>query len=70
MASKPTPDDITYEEVKEVLDKSYQDEDEMVAISLGPELAEEYKKTAEPFRQMILMGAKSAFPGPDPDGGR
>jgi hypothetical protein len=63
VASKPTTDDITYDEVKEVLDKSYEDESKMIANSLTTEQAAAYEKTAEPFRQMIYMGAKSAFPG-------
>jgi hypothetical protein len=60
--SKPTADDITFDEVKQVLDRSYEDEDRLVAGSFSPEQAEEYKKSAEPFRQMIYMGARSAFP--------
>ncbi len=60
--SKPTVDDITFDEVEEVLDKSYEDEDRMVAGSFSPDQAEEYKKSAEPFRQMVMMGARSAFP--------
>ncbi len=60
--SKPTADDITFDEVKEVLDKSYEDEDQQVAGSLSPEQAEEYQKSVEPFRQMIYIGARSAFP--------
>lgn len=60
--SKPTADDITFDEVEEVLDKSYKDEDQMVARSFSPEQAEEYKKSADPFRQMVMMGARSAFP--------
>jgi len=61
VASKPTVDDISYEEVKKILDDSYASEDQMVANSLTPELAVKYEKTAVPFRQMIYMGASSAF---------
>jgi molybdopterin-biosynthesis enzyme MoeA-like protein len=63
VASKPTTDDITYDEVKEVLDKSYEDESKMIANSLTTEQAEAYEKTSETYRQMIYMGAQSAFPG-------
>jgi len=61
--SKPSVDDITFDEVKEVLDKSYEDEDQRVAMNFSPEQAEEYKKSADPFRQMIMIGARSAFTG-------
>ena len=65
--SKPDAKDITYPEIKKVLDESWQEEDRMVTGSLTSEKAEEYKKTAEPFRMMIELAAKTAFPAETKD---
>jgi hypothetical protein len=70
LESKATADDITYAEVKTVLDKSYEDEDRLVGNVLPPEKAEEYQKTTQPVRQMVYFGASSAFPKPATGEGR
>lgn len=60
--SKQSPEDVTYEEVKAVMDESYLEEDRLIEQTLPADKSEDYKESAQPFRQMIDFGAKSAFP--------
>jgi hypothetical protein len=60
--SKSSPDDVTYEEVKTVLDESFEEEDRLIQQTLPGDKAESYQSNAEPFRQFIYVAAQAAFP--------
>lgn len=59
---KSDPKDVTYPEVKEVLDESFEEEDRQIEQTLPREKADDYKEAAEPFRGFVDNMAKAAFP--------
>ncbi len=60
---------IGYADIKDPIEESFREEDQLIAQVLSPEKAEEYRRNAEPFRQFITSAAQMAFPSAgDPSG--
>lgn len=59
---KSDPAEVTYPEVKEVLDESFEEEDRQIEQTLPREKADDYKEAAQPFRGFVDNMAKAAFP--------
>jgi hypothetical protein len=66
--SKSDPNDVTYPEVKEVLDDSFEEEDRMIEASLPADKADEYQESAKPIRNFIYVAASTAFPSGEEEG--
>ncbi|MHC4469607.1 MAG: hypothetical protein ACYTDY_00325 [Planctomycetota bacterium] len=64
--SKASPDDISYKEVKKVLDESFAEEDRLIEQTLPSDKAASYQENAEPFRQFIYVAAQAAFSSTTP----
>ena len=57
-----SPDDVHFEQVKETLDDSFREEDQLIRNTLPPEKAKQYDETVRPFRQIAYTMAEAAFP--------
>lgn len=60
--SKEKPEETTFEEVKVVLDESFEEEDRQISQSLPRDKADAYKENAEPMRNLVTGMAQAAFP--------
>jgi hypothetical protein len=60
--SKSDPKEVTYPEVKQVLDDSFAEEDRQIEQTLPRDKADAYQKTATPYRDFAYTAAQAAFP--------
>jgi hypothetical protein len=65
IAASGGSENVTYEDVDQVLKESFEEEDRRVSQSLPREKADQYKREAEPVRGMMSSMAKSMFEGED-----